>query len=454
MLGRAAHAAAPQTLPGFVRFPEEPVVEEIDTVQERRALDEALGGHERHFACVVHRAWRATGEEGALREGQRAVARWGRSVHARIIVGRVARTALLPVARGSILPPMASKTEDAVAELFTKRPGSLDELAQRLDNLSRKHTVRLLVERLSSEGLPQQDLDLVRDALGIVGVGQDVDRLCAIAADPNRSEEVRGVAFLVLSTGSQPTFAALEKRVTAAEIGKLEEAAVAHDLRRMRAEPARAELVSSVLRRAEDDADFLRRLERLEAQRKQIGLPAALAYGDALYHFEIPLERIDHLIALVEDEDCFETVDTFAQVLVMVEELPARERLREPWMRARAKRAQPLGGEAWVSAPDSEGVVGAFGWFDDEPREGKPKTQTLVEVTYGEQGIVSTRMEPWAEPDFVQSFLDEIADQTGVDFEESELPAAAKLVAEAAAKGQTMEHEPALTMFRVYGGAK
>ena len=346
---------------------------------------------------------------------------------------------------------MPSNTERAVAELFTKLPASLDDLSRRLANLSRKHVCRLLVDRLHLTKLSEADLDLIRDALGIVGAGPEATRLSAIASDETRPEAVRGVAYLLLSSGSRSTFDALEDRLDSDKIGQLESAAMAHDMRRMRTEPARAELVTAVLRAAESDADFGTALDRLEAQRKALGLPAALAYGDALYHLELPLDRIDRLVAITESEDCHETVTAFAQVVVMVEELEARERMRLPWMRARARRAAPLGGEAWISDPDSEGVIGVFGWFLDEAGgETEPK-HTLVEVTFGEEGVLSTRMEPWADEEFVQSFLEDLADSTGVSFTESLLPDAASVVAEAAARGHSPEHEPALQMFRVHG---
>ena len=140
-----------------------------------------------------------------------------------------------------------------------------------------------------------------------------------------------------------------------------------------------------------------------------------------------------------------------AQVLVVAEEMQARERLRFPWMRARAKRAAPLGGEAWVSGLDAEGVFGVFGWFVDEAPPGTEPKSTLVEVTIGDRGIVHASMEPWADPEYVRTFLDDLAEETGVEFSESTLADAARLVAEAAERGTSPEFEPEQRLFMVYG---
>ena len=279
---------------------------------------------------------------------------------------RLATFQRLPAPRRSAAPPSArqcQRAREALAGILERLPLTVEELGRGLAGLSTRAIRRELVAMIDEPESFAARL-LVVDAFVELGLGERVRELQAIAADTARPIAARGLAFEVLSLMEPTATASVLGTLTPRQREPLLEEQFGSLLVATQVEPDAAVLVAQTLadQVALGDQSFL---AFLEACRELVGVPAAVAYGEALRSPALTPIR-SRLLEILVAAGGSQVAGLLARARDETLDATWRSRLQRALVRVltdtiRARQRTPaVAGRAWLTGCDSLGRFALF----------------------------------------------------------------------------------------------
>ena len=261
------------------------------------------------------------------------------------------------------------KTRRVIDKIFDQPPVSSIDLRNRLVDVNRPLSRKLMVDRLARRGVSDREGPLILAVLDVLSVGDERRRLTAVALDAKREAKVRMWAAMALA-GEDP-------RMMDLLITELGPEGMAH-----LAENALVELMTiqnpvkigkTILRALEEwhhELSAERLLARIDICRQGLGLSCAEAYDDAMRSPKLrKLRRVilDLFVAEGSDEGI-----SYLETLKSDAAKPADRRdLQATLLRLRSARIDPkqldkrTSGRALVSNCDGHGGFIILGVFEN-----------------------------------------------------------------------------------------
>lgn len=334
------------------------------------------------------------------------------------------------------------QTRAILDELFRHPPVSLAELEQRLGPASANTARHALAERLMKEGdqLSDADGELLVHLFQYLGVGRESDVLLDLIADRARPTHARARALAILVHDKTDYSEAVRLRISDEEVLALATEPLCNLMAALEVEPAEAEELAEALEAAAPD---LRAglFERLEAHRRQVGTPAAVAYAQVLRRPGLSELRAPLLAALVEEggRDAAALLEALRDEPAAQGDARLRRTLQGALLRLRTRalegRSTAAGaGRAYISSCDGQGAYFLIGC-----RRNPDQSATLAMLCIRAAGdIRDGYVVPRQTPEQVEGILARITRDAHAEFAELTLARAAPIVLSAVDRTESL----------------
>lgn len=325
---------------------------------------------------------------------------------------------------------------EAIDDLLARPPASDDELAQRLRGVEHAGARRAILERLGRGDAARDESDLLAAALLHIGVGEETERLEALASDTSLPREARWIALsLLVSTGTERAARVLDGLSPDDRLELMLQPA-AEAMRDVMADPALAAVIADSIAWAPPEARGAA-AAYLEETRRGSGTPAVVAYRE-LIRREPPRELLEAALDAVVSDGGTEATTELAALRDGAKAPEARQAIQRALLRLGtyaiaprpAEKAAHAQGAGFVGSCDGQGAFLVAGCF-----ENPDGTRSFSSVCVRADGDVRSAFTvPAVSSEERGKLLDEMKMGGAGDIAEIPLWAAAELVAEGLAR--------------------
>jgi hypothetical protein len=327
-----------------------------------------------------------------------------------------------------------SATYELIGALFDRRPAGASDFRSKLTGVDRALARRLVVDRLKSYDLSDEDGPVVLAILEAVGVGREKRRLTEIVLSTEGEPRVRMWAAMALSRDDPRMMDLLVTELGPGRMAYLAESALIELITLQSPEQIGA-TVARALEEWHRDLSATALLDRIESCRRGLGVSCATAYAEALASPRLSMLK-GRILDLFVEEASDDGIELLETIRASSQEGTDGRDIQAALLRLRSSQIDPAShpddarGYAVVSNCDGHGGVIVLGVFENED-----ETRTISELYIlldGEihEGVVHPRIRVAD----LSTLVTHLQMDNHCAFAEATLPEGAALVMTAAAR--------------------
>lgn len=262
----------------------------------------------------------------------------------------------------------APDAREVIKNLLARPPISDGELGRRLRGVDSSSARREIVERLGRGDVPSEELDVLAAAMLHVGVGDEADRLEALALATAIPRGTRWIAITLLLRGEPDRVALVLDQLTPDDRLRLMLQPAAEAARNVQAAPELASAIADCLAWV-PLADRGEALAYLDEARRGAGTPAMLAYRELLRR-EPALPLLEVALEAIVDEGGAEAQAEIARLRDQASRPAVRQALQRALLRIATRaiepsRRPPAVGTGHLGSCDGQGAFVVAGCFEN-----------------------------------------------------------------------------------------